>query len=863
MFLAFNNGAELLITSEEKKLIPEILCQTLFDRHRVTVFQPTPSLLYYIGEELVSSKLLSKSSTLSVLAIGGEPCPSLSDLRKWKHPECKTRLFNIYGITEVSSWATYHHITDDELSVNGDDDQIGLSNVCKLGNPLSRTKLVVYDDNGGLVNENGVGHLWIGGNDRQCLLECEAEENVPVMRDSGDIVQMKDSHMWYMGRSNNQIKRFGQKINLDYIERIIREYTEVTACTLVLEPVSTLGTLLHLFVVPKLFEKRTSEELEKYKFALLERIGELLPKVSQPDHVHLVRKFPLTSHGKVDKREILRRTTECNLQGKKNLSVVAVLSELWLSTIDHNLGGRSLDEANNSAQGENVLTKPLSRPYVEPGDMFMLQGGNSLLAVQLAGRIENWMHNHCSHPVDLSKLFETITNKNFGFLVNYLQTVLQSSGLENSQPIADGKRSLKEDLRPTAKMLKRDLDLTNSDKATCACFVKRGSDVFACALCDTHSGCFVSLPKTTSLSAVHGMTMKWSVYLEKCVDASPLVVPSCLTGEGTVFIGSHSHLFLSVILSNGEVLWRTRLGDRIESSGCLSLCGQLVVVGCYDGKVYALARNNGKIMWTYQTHDVVKSSPCVDLKTGLIWVGSHDGHLYGLDVDRKKCHMRVNCREGSCFSSPVISYHPHHVYVGTLAGYFLCIDAVSGDIKWLKRFKKPIFSSLLIQENKIFVATVNGCLRCLNHDGVDVWEFNIDASIFSSPLGSRRQEIDSVNHDDVIFASHGQKVYCISSEGKRKWSTSVDGPVYATPCFTFYNYDSILQKSSSPAACVHHNNCVIVVTTKGTVYLMAASDGRIFNTFTLPGEIFSSPVIVGRDIVIGCRNDYLYCLKVT
>lgn len=432
-----------------------------------------------------------------------------------------------------------------------------------------------------------------GGSDRQCLLEDEAEESIPAMRDSGDIVQMKDSRMWYLGRANNQIKRFGQKINLDYIERIIREYPEVTACTLVLESVSTFGTLLHLYAVPKLFEKKTPEDLGKYKIALLERIGKLLPKVSQPDHVHLVSKLPLTSHGKVDKREILRSTTDFNPQCKNNLPVIAALSELWLSTIDHNLGGRSLDKTINSEQRLSPLKKPLSclgalNPYVEPGDRFMLQGGDSLLAVQLAGRIENWIHNHCSHPVDLSKLFEIITNRNFGFLVNYLQTMVQSSDVSHPIKFAGRKRSPKEDWRPTAKMLKGDFHLTNPDKAMCACFVRRGSDVFACTLCDTHSGCFVSYPKTTSISLVRELSLKWSVCLEKCVDASPLVVPSCFTGEGTVFIGSHSHLFLSVTLSNGEVLWKTRLGDRVESSGCLSLCGQLVVVGKSDVYIYPL-----------------------------------------------------------------------------------------------------------------------------------------------------------------------------------------------------------------------------------------------------------------------------------
>lgn len=49
MFLAFNNGAELLITSEKKRLIPETLCQELFDRHQVTVFQVVGVMKLCIG----------------------------------------------------------------------------------------------------------------------------------------------------------------------------------------------------------------------------------------------------------------------------------------------------------------------------------------------------------------------------------------------------------------------------------------------------------------------------------------------------------------------------------------------------------------------------------------------------------------------------------------------------------------------------------------------------------------------------------------------------------------------------------------------------------------------------------------------
>ena len=46
-----------------------------------------------------------------------------------------------------------------------------------------------------------------------------------------------------------------------------------------------------------------------------------------------------------------------------------------------------------------------------------------------------------------------------------------------------------------------------------------------------------------------------------------------------MFIGSHSHLFSAVKLSTGKAVWTVKLGDRIESSACVSACGNHVIVG--------------------------------------------------------------------------------------------------------------------------------------------------------------------------------------------------------------------------------------------------------------------------------------------
>lgn len=60
--------------------------------------------------------MLSPNTSLRVLALGGEAFPVLNLLKSWKHKENKTRIFNLYGITEVSSWATCYEIPEEVFS---------------------------------------------------------------------------------------------------------------------------------------------------------------------------------------------------------------------------------------------------------------------------------------------------------------------------------------------------------------------------------------------------------------------------------------------------------------------------------------------------------------------------------------------------------------------------------------------------------------------------------------------------------------------------------------------------------------------------------------------------------------------------
>ena len=118
-----------------------------------------------------------------------------------------------------------------------------------------------------------------------------------------------------------------------------------------------------------------------------------------------------------------------------------------------------------------------------------------------------------------------------------------------------------------------------------------------------------SLVSSSHLSKV--CSILWKFNTGKCVDASPLLVRRikshevcgtrkinflCSLGDSqeaekikttraasheevVVYVGSHSHLFVAVELATGREVWRAELEDRVESSACVSVCGDFIAVG--------------------------------------------------------------------------------------------------------------------------------------------------------------------------------------------------------------------------------------------------------------------------------------------
>ncbi|NXW06183.1 ACSF4 enzyme, partial [Fregetta grallaria] len=858
LFIALTSGASILVVPNTIKMMPVELSAALFHHHRVTVLQATPTLLRRFGAHIIKSTVLSANTSLRVLALGGEAFPVLNLLKSWKHKENRTSIFNLYGITEVSSWATCYKIPEEVFNADFRTDF-----PIPLGSPLLGTKVEVKDTNGSAVLE-GEGQIFIGGEERICFLDDEITVPLGTMRETGDFVRVQNAKLFFLGRKDNQIKRHGKRLNIECLQQAAEGLCQVQASAVTWYQQEKLI----LFVLPKddLEERETLKELQKR-----------LPAHAVPDELVLIKALPLTSHGKVDISE-LNKIYQSHLNSRRRDSKLSGAEELW---------------ERLQYLWKSVLGLPGDSTGISKDAVFLYSGGDSLKALRFYDEIEmlvgkavpgllevilsssiEEVYRHILKIVfpDEDQLmnydnvvkrklsensgedfhgkyiklksesglevasglisFTALSRGNHFFPLNFTKSFMQPSNtvqvgvelLQQPSFLHLVPPSIMKSQAQGYEMENRILTVMNKANKTDCCSVQQ-----------IHAEC--SHVTTAELA----LRIRWKLNTRKCVDASPLVIIPSKEVSASVYVGSHSHAMQAIDLDLGEVKWEKNLGDRIESSACISKCGNFIVVGCYDGLVYVLQSSDGEIHWTFVTEDTVKSSAVVDPSSGLVYVGSHDQHVYALDIYKKACIWKLHCEGGAVFSSPCLSFFPHHLYVATLGGLLLAVNPVTGNKIWKSFLGKPLFSSPHCNEKYVCVGCVDGNLYCYTHSGEKVWQFSTNGPVFSSPC------ISSLTKQEIFFGSHDCFIYCCNMEGNLLWKFKATSSVYGTP-FVFQSDD------------LKNKILLAAVSTDGKVWILNAKSGTAEGVDKLPGEVFSSPVVWGTKLVVGCRNDYVYCL---
>lgn len=254
----------------------------------------------------------------------------------------------------------------------------------------------------------------------------------------------------------------------------------------------------------------------------------------------------------------------------------------------------------------------------------------------------------------------------------------------------------------------------------------------------------------------------------------------------------------------------------------------------------------------------------VDKCRHLVWCGSHDHNLYALDYKNYCCVYKIPCG-GSIYGSPVIDEVHNTLYVASTSGRVtaISIESMTFSKRWLHELEAPVFGSLSINSynGNVICCLVDGHVVALDSDGSIIWKVKTGGPIFAGPC------ISYTLPSQVLICSRDGNTYSFELEkGDLLWEYNVGVPITSSAYV-----DENLQLVSNSS--LISDRLICVCASSGIIYLLRIpSDcaGELnsvrkdvvheFARLDLQGDIFSSPVMIGGRIFVGCRDDYVHCL---
>ena len=378
----------------------------LLQREQVTVLNQTPSAFRQLMR--VDQTELAELA-LRYVIFGGEKLEP-GTLLDWfeRHGDAHPRLINMYGITETTVHVTFHPLTKADAECG---------QTSPIGVPIPDLQVFVLDRHGLPVPIGVKGELYVGGagvargylnrpeltaerfqagfrvpgsgfrvSESEFIDQLKIQEGENPIGNSEDILRLHhvepgtrnpepgtryrtgDLGRWlpngrleYLGRIDDQVKIRGFRIEPGEIQAVLNQQPEVAESLLLVKDEAQGGQRLVAYVVPKgeLDGQMLIHELQA-------RLKGVLPEYMVPSAFVVLTMFPLTAHGKIDRRQLpdpehfALPTSE---QIGPRTATEAALVELWAEL----LGLNSLSVTDN----------------------FFDLGGHSLLAAQLVSRIRD------------------------------------------------------------------------------------------------------------------------------------------------------------------------------------------------------------------------------------------------------------------------------------------------------------------------------------------------------------------------------------------------------------------------------------------------------------------------------------------
>jgi outer membrane protein assembly factor BamB len=338
-----------------------------------------------------------------------------------------------------------------------------------------------------------------------------------------------------------------------------------------------------------------------------------------------------------------------------------------------------------------------------------------------------------------------------------------------------------------------------------------------------------------------------------------------LVAAGDSVLVNDSDLWLRRISAAGDVLWKRSLLNAFENEKGKRIFTDFLSGGTYyqskptaaDGKVYfgnaggflfCVDAETGKEIWKFEMGGAISVGPAIG--KGRVFAGQQGGErfFYAVDAKTGELEWKQTIPGGWVWGSA--AYDDGMVYVPTVNGHCVCLDAKTGYIIWDYPTAKSVPAEPAIDGDLVYFGSWSGSLYAFDKKtGEIVWKEN-GIGLDSGTLIAYEGKIYLPHHSNVFMYFDAKTGEILSHGNMNPEETGTFSNFNATPAF----FKDRAYYSARVGAGLRG------VPTASRIYCVDSATAKIHWTFPDGGGL-SAPAIASDRVYIGSGNTPLfYCL---
>lgn len=293
IFGILGSGGKIVIPDSDKAKDPEHWIE-LMNKEGITIWNSVPTFVEMLVEYESHQNRLFRKKLRLVMMSGDWIATSLPN--RIRNIFGDLRIISMGGATEASIWSNVFEV-DKNIPENW--------NSIPYGKPLSNQKYYILDSTLQNCPDWVIGELYISGQglakgylnnhkktEEKFIYHSEIGER---LYSTGDIGRYwRDGNIEFLGRSDNQIKINGYRVELGEIESALIKLQGINRAVVI--PISSDNKVSIIAFVESANDIKDS--------IIKEQLSLLIPEYEIPKYIIKLSSFPLSNNGKIDRKEL-------------------------------------------------------------------------------------------------------------------------------------------------------------------------------------------------------------------------------------------------------------------------------------------------------------------------------------------------------------------------------------------------------------------------------------------------------------------------------------------------------------------------------------------------------------------------------